>query len=277
MAKATRNDTAAGTDVATAAQPKNALAQATGGALADAYADEASSGFENADASAFAIPFLTILQSGSPQCKKSEGEYIKGAEEGFFLNTVTLEVTDPTKTPLRIIPVYYRRVFIKWAPRDSGGGFLGEFLPSDPIVATAVRSEKGDILPDGNYLTDTRVHYVLILNDDGTFSPAVISMASTQVKKSRQWMSRMEGIKFKNGAGQVYTAPMFSHTYLLMTQPEKNDKGAWFGWKIELEKLQEDPQLMAAAKEFKRAIIAGEMKEQMQTQSAPVNEEEVSY
>ncbi len=151
-------------------------------------------------------------------------------------------------------------------------------LPSDPIVATTTRGEKGDYLPNGNLLVDTRVHYVLIIKEDGSFEPAVISMSSTQVKKSRQWMSKMEGIKFKNGAGQLYTPPMFSHVYNLTTVPEKNDQGSWFGWKIETGQLLEDAQLFAAAKEFKRQISAGEIKKQ--THAPPASEsagEEVPY
>lgn len=253
---------------------KTALATATGGALAEAYAEDSKAGFENADAQSFAIPFLQILQSMSPQCKKSEGAYIKGAEEGMFFNTVTQEI-DSGEDGLFVIPCYYKRSFIEWAPRESGGGFKGEYPPTDPIVATAVRGDKGDVLPNGNLLVDTRTHYVLILKPDGSFQPAVISMASTQVKKSRQWMSKMEGIKFKNSAGQLYTAPMYSHVYKLTTVPEKNDQGSWFGWKIEIAHLQEDPMLLAAAREFKRQISAGEVREQ--PHQAQSHDDEVVY
>lgn len=243
-------------------------------ALAAQYEQEEGGGFENADREAFAIPFLLILQSMSPQCKKSEGAYIKGAEEGMFYNTVTNEVTAGDEG-LIVIPCYYRRVFLKWAPRDTGGGFLGEFLPNDPIVSTVKRTEKGDVLPDGNLLVDTRVHYVLILRQDGTLQPAVMSLSSSQVKKSRQWMSKMDGIKFKDSTGRQYTPPMYSHTYKLSTIPEKNDQGSWFGWKIELNERQDDAQVFATAKEFKRQIAAGEAKEQVPA-SAP-NEEDVTY
>ena len=51
--------------------------------------EEAGSGFEEATSDSYAVPFLQVLQSGSPQCKKSDGKYIKGAEEGMIFNTVT--------------------------------------------------------------------------------------------------------------------------------------------------------------------------------------------
>lgn len=249
----------------------------TGGALATMFQDEAGSGFENTDDQSFAIPFLQILQSGSPQCKRSDGAYVKGAEEGMLFNTVTGDLYSGDDG-LRIIPCYYKRTFIEWAPRDSGGGFKGEHSPSDPIVSTIQRTDKGDVLPNGNLLVDTRTHYVLIIKEDGSFQPAVISMSSTQVKKSRQWMSKMDGIKFKNAAGQLFTPPMFSHSYLVQTTPEQNDQGSWFGWKIGAAELIEDPQLFAVAKEFKRAVSSGEVKEQVPRApgSAP-NEDDVAY
>ena len=230
-------------------------------ALTAQYEEEAGAGFENADANAYAIPFISILQAMSPQCKKSDGAYIKGAEEGMFFNSVTQEIF-PGDTGIIALPCYYKRVFLEWAPRETGGGFKGEHLPSDPIVSTTVRGDKGDILPNGNLLADTRVHYVLIVKDDGTYSPAVISLSSTQMKKSRQWMSKMEGIKFKRADGTLYTPPMFSHTYHLTTVPEQNDKGSWYGLKVATGGPLQDPGLFAAAKEFKRQISAGEVKEQ---------------
>lgn len=252
------------------------LTTAQGGALAAMFEEEHGSGFENTDEQSFAIPFLIILQSGSPQCKRSDGAYVKGAEEGMLFNTVTGEVYDGDEG-VRVIPCYYKRTFIEWAPRDSGGGFKGEHLPSDPIVSTIQRTDKGDVLPNGNLLVDTRTHYVLIIKEDGSFQPAVVAMSSTQVKKSRQWMSKMDGIKFKNAAGQLYTPPMFSHSYQLSTTPESNDQGSWFGWKVGGAQLIEDPQLFAAAKEFKRAISAGEVREQQPAEQTPSNDDDIPY
>lgn len=243
-------------------------------ALASLYEENAGAGFENADAQAYAIPFLIILQAMSPQCKKSDGAYIKGAEEGMFYNTVTQELF-PGDVGVEVIPCYYKRSFIRWAPRDAGGGYKGEFAPNDPIVATATGGERGNQLPDGDTLADTRTHYVLLLKADGSYAPAVVSLTSTQVRKSRQWMSKMEGIKFKNAAGQLYTPPMYSHVYRLTTVPEQNDQGSWFGLKVETVRMQDNAALFEAAKEFKRQIAAGEAKEQ--APHKPVGDEDVEF
>lgn len=231
-------------------------------ALASMYEEDANSGFESADAEAYAIPFLSVLQSGSPQVKKSDGAYIKGAEEGMLYNTVTQEIISG-EDGVEVIPCYYKRSFIKWAPRETGGGYRGEVMPSDPQVTAGKTNADGQLIDaEGNELTDTRTHYVLVLDKNGGYQPAVISMASSQLKKSRQWMSRMNGLKLTRADGTLFTPPMFSHTYKIGTAAESNDKGSWFGWKIEAGAPVANAALYQAAKAFRDAVSSGEVKEQ---------------
>lgn len=236
------------------------------------YDDDAGSGFEQADKDAYAIPFLSVLQSGSPQVKKSDGAYIKGAEEGFLFNSVTQEIV-PGEVGVKVIPCYYTRRFVRWGAREAGGGFKAEYTPDDPIISTVKNiegrsyfaDERGEVNPKTcDILVDTRNHYVMVVRDDGSFNPAVVSMTSSQLKKSRQWMSKMDGLKFTGKDGQVKTKPMFSHIYTLSTVPESNDAGSWFGYKITLgeEVGSVSPALYAAAKAFQKSITAGEVKVQ---------------
>ena len=227
-------------------------------AMQQQFADDANAGFEEADASAYAIPFLQVLQSGSPQCKKSDGAYIKGAEEGMFYNTVTQEVYSG-EDGLIVIPCHYTQRFIEWKARESGGGFVAEHLPTDPCVGQTRKDEKGrDMLPNGNTLVDTRNHYVMIVGADGSLTPALLAMSSTQTKVSRQWMSKMQGIKIKNADGQFVTAPMSSRKYKLTTVAKSNDKGSWFVPNVELAGIVEDPAEYQAAADFRNAVRSGE-------------------
>ena len=227
-------------------------------AMQQQFADDANAGFEEADASAYAIPFLQVLQSGSPQCKKSDGAYIKGAEEGMFYNTVTQEVFSG-EDGLIVIPCHYTQRFIEWRTRESGGGFVGEHLPTDPCVGTTQKDDKGrDLLPNGNTLVATRNHYVLVVGADGSLTPALLAMSSTQSKVSRQWMSKMQGIKIKNAEGQFVTAPMSSRKYKLTTVARSNEHGSWFVPNVELCGLVEDPAEYQAAADFRNAVRSGE-------------------
>ena len=226
-------------------------------ALQEAFAADAGAGFEEADASAYAIPFLQVLQSGSPQCKKSDGAYIKGAEEGMFYNTVTQEIFSG-EDGLIVIPCHYTQRFIEWKPRESGGGFVAEHMPNEDIVNKTVKDDKGrDILPNGNTLVDTRNHYVLVVAKDGSLQPALLALSSTASKVSRQWMSKMQGIKIKDAAGNFATAPMSSRMYKLTTVARSNDKGSWFVPNVELEGIVTDAAIYRAATEFRNAVRTG--------------------
>jgi hypothetical protein len=271
------------------ANAKNEVAEVknTLPAIASMFEEDANGGFEQADSTAYAIPFLSILQSGSPQVKKSDGAYIKGAEEGFLFNSVTQDIVDGN-AGLTVIPCYYTRRFVRWGARDAGGGYKGEYLPTDPILGTGKDVDGRILLADdsGNFnpktsdiLVDTRNHYVLIVTDMG-YTPALISISSTQIKKSRQWMSKMDGIKMRRGDGSLFTPPMFSHSYRLTTVPESNDKGSWYGWKIETVGPVEDTALYQAAKAFRDSVGAGEVKVQPPAdihQSGGLADDEVDF
>lgn len=239
-----------------------------------AFEDDAGGGFEAADAEAYAIPFLTILQSGSPQCKRSDGAYLAGAEEGKLINTVTQELFDGS-VGVVVIPCYYKRSFIRWAPRETGGGFRGEVAPTDPMVLNAKNDADGYPIDDeGNNLVDTRTHYVLVLDDKGGYQPAVISCAASQLKKSRQWMSKMNGIKLTRADGSLFTPAMFSHQYLVTTTPESNDKGSWFGWKLEMSGPVRSNALYQAAKALRDAVSSGAVREQTPSSAQSTDAEE---
>lgn len=263
------------TEVAVQEQTAVALTEAQTALMAQ-MAEDVGSGFEEASADCYAIPFVYILQSGSPQCKKSEGAYIKGAEEGMFLNSVSLDLSDGS-IGIEVVPVLFQQRFIAWGLREKGGGFRGEYLPSDPIVQRVHKdpdpTKNRDIMNDypEQQLVDTRVHYCLMRSGDG-FVPVVITFSSTQVKKSKQWMSRMQNLQMRNPkTGMMGPAPMASRVWTLQTTPEKNDQGSWFGWKIGECKEHLDPSLYAQAMEFRKAIQAGKAQAQHQDPNAPAS------
>lgn len=232
------------------------------------FEDDAGVGFEGTGRDDMAIPFLAILQSGSPQCKRSEGAYIDGAAEGMILNTVTNQVVDTSKSPLTVIPCAYTRSFVEWKLRENGGGFVREHTPvaANELLAGAMRDEKNrDILANGNQLNDTRTFYVLVLDEDGLPSPAVLTMTSTQIKKAKQWLMQQNLLKLRKVNGDPYTPPMFASKWHVTTVPESNDKGSWMGWKFEHAGYLAGPSDPAyvMARDFHKSVTAGETRVDM--------------
>jgi hypothetical protein len=225
-------------------------------ALASTFEEDASSGFNGMTQEDFALPFLKLLTSTSPEIGEMEG-----AMPGMILNSVTNELYDG-KRGILVVPSAYVRQYIEWTPRGSGSGAPAQIYPATSDILTRTHREQGDnkdYLDNGNYIENTANHYVMVLNDDGIPNPALIVMKSTQLKKSRKWNSMMMSTKLmgKNGP---YTPPMYSQIYRLTTQAESNDKGKWYGWEVERVGSLEDMNIYAAAKQFATSIGAGEIK-----------------
>lgn len=224
-------------------------------------------GFEEADAEAFAIPFLAVLQKLTPQADPDAEEYIKGAKPGMFMNTVTLELYESVS----IIPCSFQRRFNRWAPRDAGGGFKGSFLPSmiagmeaSGTIKTNEEGRQFFPLPDGSInekkcdvLTDTRMHFCQLVGADGALSPVLVSLSRTQLKKSKQWMMLM----------QSRGGDMFSTVYDVNTKTEENDKGKWYGWVIAVER-EATPEERAVCEVFHSSVSAGKVQVKMDSTAA---------
>lgn len=204
-----------------------------------------------------AIPFIALLQKGSPQVDDSSGKYIPGAKQGFALNTVTNEVFNTRDGPLEVIEVAFAKRFVEWVPRDSGGGFVGQHDPSAPIVATAVPGAKGRFLqlPNGNQLVETGYHYVILVTDDGP-QWAVIGMSSTQLKTSRKWNTMIQTATVPTSTGPK-GAKRFAYTYNLKSKSDSNEFGTWFSWDITKGERVTDIGLVQMAIAYRNAVESG--------------------
>ena len=214
-------------------------------------------GMENTDRDSFAIPFLAVVQKTSPQVDKDSDLYIKGVEAGDLLLTSSNEVFKD-EDGVDVVFCGYRRVFLRWAPIDDGGGFKGEI----PVEEVTVLRSKGKIVEEegrlfadnGDIIADTRIHYVLVVRPDGTFVPAVMSLKSTQIKKSKMLMTQIQSYQAQDGKGKTFTPPSFGHIFHAETIAESNDKGSWRGWKLTRTGFVQDADLFRAAVEFNETV-----------------------
>jgi hypothetical protein len=237
-------------------------------ALVSDFEQDAHAGFDNMNQEDFALPFLRLLTNTSPEV----GE-LEGAVPGKILNTVTGELYDG-KEGITVVPCVYTRVYIEWAPRGSGSGAPIAIHPSTSDILSKTHREPGDnrdYLDNGNYIENTANHYVMVLDENGVPSPALIVMKSTQLKKSRKWNSMMMSVKL-SGKNGLYTPPMYSQVYRLTTVSESNDKGKWYGWEVERVGSVEDGGVYNTAKEFASSIKAGNVKVKHEGSEAPVED-----
>ena len=265
---------------------ENAVAEKTNTALAVGamdFASDAGAGMENAGQESFAIPFLSILQKGSPQVDEASGSAVEGARAGMFYENVTGRMISG-KDGVVLIPCSYKREFLRWASRDNGGGLKGVYTPEQVADMRAkgqvveqdgrlyAPESDGSVNPNkSDRFNDTRNHYVLIIDQEtGAWTEALLSLTSTQIKKSKMLMSALASVKLKNSSNQLFTPPTFANLIHATTVGESNDKGTWFGVKFELAGQVDRSEVYAAAKAFHASIAKGGV--QVKYEDAPVAE-----
>lgn len=209
-----------------------------------------------------AIPFLIVLQPLSPQVTPGNAAYIESARPGKIFHTISKELFDH----IHVVVADYKRSFIEWVPRDKGGGFRGEYQGAE-IEATfnkRLNRETGRaLLENGNQLTDTRSFFVLTSQQDDadsapTIAPAMIAMASTQIRVAKEWNNRI--LNYVPPGQRPGTYAPWACVYRLGTVLNKNEKGSWFGWTIERAGFNRSPELREAASLFQKQIRQGMVK-----------------
>lgn len=197
------------------------LKASEGGMLAERpdFAANTGRGSEEIKTDDLLIPRIGLVQALSRERKKSDANYIEGAEEGMMFNSVTRELY---REPLMVIPVYYRKEFILWKPRAEGGGFRGVY----PNAEMAARAQMD--LNEKTEIKDTAQQFVLVSPDNGkTWSEAVISMTGSNMPVSKKWNS---DIRLKE-------VDRFAIVYWVSSAEKSNEKGdfyifqvKWAGW-----------------------------------------------
>jgi hypothetical protein len=257
--------------------PNNSSGMAV--SAADDFAADAGAGLENVTARDVTIPRLTILQALSPQLDRNSALYIPDARAGDICDVSTGE-TFPE--PLVVVPAYFQRVWLEWAPKNSGKGLIA-IHQSDAILAgTSDQGKRRNVLPNGNSIQETAQFYVLNLS--AGMRRSFIGLASTQLKKARKWLTLATSERLTDKHGETFVPPLYFRTYNLSVISESNAEGSWSGWRIErgvaITDLANYKHLLAEARAFRSSIIAGEAKADMAAEashheSAIVSDDEV--
>lgn len=221
------------------------------------FEEDAGAGLGNLGTEDMALPFLKILSRQDPVLDE-----LDNAKAGDFLNTVTNQVYKG-KEGVDVIPCSYQRVFIQWLPRGQGTGApVAIFSPTDDNLPPTERSAEDNkeyvVDGGGSYLEQTCQWYIKVVEKDGTVSNALLALKSTQLKKSRKWMSMIMSRQMtgKNGS---FTPPMYSHIYTLKTLAEENSKGSWHGVEMSLKKQVDDVHQYKSAKTFAESVEKGDV------------------
>jgi len=238
------------------------------------FARDARAGQEGMSQQDYMIPRLNILQDGSPQCKKGDERYIRGAEAGDICDTVTGTLF-PGAEGIAIIPISYRRAHIEWVTRKKGGGFIADHGTDSSVVDKCERTDDGVLLlPNGHEIKVIGEYFTFLVDTKtGQTTPYVLSMTGSQWKKARRWNTMMNQFMVApEGNGEPFNPAMFYRVYQFTTTPERNDKGSWFGWVIEpltnTVELPNGETIYLKARSFREGIASGKVQASAPTQES---------
>lgn len=136
------------------------------------------------------IPRVKLLQKMSDEVDKHHNNYLKGAEPGNFMNTLTQKNYGDALYGLSIT---FKVEHVVWRDRDAGGGLLGSF----PTHTAAQERINEQDKPEDYAISETHTH-VLLLKDPETgeldTSPVIMDFAASKLRVSRNWNSQI-GLK----------------------------------------------------------------------------------
>lgn len=200
------------------------------------YSKHAGVGFENQTQDDVKLPFIALLQDGSPQVKTSDPKRIDGAEAGMIFNTVTGEVYGKE---IEFIPGFLERVVVEWVNRNRGGsgGFVTKHpgKPEDCEIYQRGVKEAGTKFtkiqnPDNpaNDLVETVYMYGLVSKKDASPDLAVIAFTSTKLDTYTTWNTRRGMFQTPTAEGRKVEPPIYSHRIRIGSKTQTNARNQTF-------------------------------------------------
>lgn len=225
--------------------------------------EAAGEGFDNVKADDLSIPFLTIVQAACKYVKKSSPDLVPEAKIGQVINSATKALYDTEKEPITVIPVGFNQAWVEYIPKtgDNKGGFVASYPDNSPELAQVLASSTPHPtrkmmkrLPNGHDLVETNYHSVILLADDSAMK-AVISMSSSSMRVSKEWLTFMTTQKGVRKDKTKFNLPMFAYTYKLSTFLETKNDNEYFNWKWEKGDMVSELELFNECRETSKALV----------------------
>ena len=171
-------------------------------------------GNENVSSEHISVPRVKLLQKMNHEVDPNHSEYLEGAKEGDFINTVTGENYGSS---MYVVNVHFKEEYVVWRKRTEGGGLVGNFTTrkeaEDHLEDNGLKVEEHDV-------TQTQIHTLLRLDEktaEISDIPFLFDCASSKLKVSREWNTKI----MKQGGDR------FSYLWKMSSVPQSNAKGAW--------------------------------------------------
>lgn len=132
------------------------------------------------------IPRIKLLQKMSNEVDKHHKEYIKGAEVGDFINTLTKQ----TMSEIYCLSLTFKVEWAVWRNMEAGGGYGGSFDTEE----AAKECKAGQELPEEWDIKENHAHLLLIKNPETgelDTTPVIFDFTGSKLATSRAWNSKI--------------------------------------------------------------------------------------
>jgi len=194
------------------------------------FEQDAGAGTENIGKDELSIPYISLLQKTSQAVDPTSSQYVEDAKIGMFL----IGGINKVYQTLNVIPVHYERQFAKYEDNNFRGYVPASVVENGINNGTFnVDAQRKTWDDEGFEYKDTRTHLLLIINPDGSTTPGILNLSSTQIKKSKTLLTQIQTHLETGASGDKFTPPSYAHVFKLSSVAEKNDNGSWSGVKFE--------------------------------------------
>ena len=231
--------------------------------------DYEETGFENQTMDDRSTPYLTLLQTNSPQCAEEADGGVEGAKAGMFLNSATEELYEGREEGVLVVPAYTDHLYIEYKPRDSGGGFVG----THAVASNEVRKARSEAVAFNklkigeNDLTEAFYLYGVLCDGDEPVGGIVIPFTSTKIKTYKKWNTRVSTLLIPKANGRRGTPPIFAHLLRITSLKQENQHGKFFIFNMDpaegtiLESLMSPDDIrLHAGLELMKSVASGDAK-----------------
>jgi len=250
-------------------------------ALMALMTEDAGVGLEDVTAADIAIPFMKLLQKGSPECEEGNQAFIADAVPGMLLNNVTREVVDIRSSKGKwalFVPVNYQKVIAEWRPNQQGK--VTDHPMNQAILDGATRKETPDggivlVNDSGNTLEETAKFHGLLADELGGMQWGILALTGSKLGAARKWMHLVTSKKLPNGA----QAPIYSHSYKVSSFLDTSKRTAKTYQQLRFEDGGRitDVTTYQAAKLYRDAVLAGKVKESPDGPVQPQADDDVPF
>lgn len=243
------------------------------------------------------IPQLKVAEALSPQLKPSNAKYIEDLKPGQLFNSATGEIYGKSCL-ISVLGVF--KTLTVWPNLDDVSN-----TPPEEVVYEAVNPARfAEIDTACTRTADNKMIYqnakkvnlsyqvlAVVLNEDGSFAPVVISCGKTKFKNARQLNTLLDSVRFTAKDGSRKRAATCASLIKMEVIEARNDKNEWHEYKFS--RVTEHEQFLAGgmfkaellfefineAKQIKEQLLQGTVKldnaQDVQEDSAAVTAEQL--